>query len=110
MGLYHDSDVGDIYLGVFVDFLEISFIIIPILMPIVAHFHIDPLWFAILVAMNLQASFLTPPFGFALFYLKGAAGNKVSTGEIYRGVLPFIGLQIVALGILMAFPGIIALF
>ncbi len=97
-------------LGFFVDFLEISFIIIPILMPIVAHFHIDPLWFAILVAMNLQASFLTPPFGFALFYLKGAAGNKVSTGEIYRGVLPFIGLQIVALGILMAFPGIIALF
>ncbi len=97
-------------LGFFVDFLEISFIIIPILMPIVAHFHIDPLWFAILVAMNLQASFLTPPFGFALFYLKGAAGDKVSTGEIYRGVLPFIGLQILALTIVMAFPSLIGLF
>ncbi len=97
-------------LGFFVDFLEITFIIIPILVPILAHFHIDPLWFAILVAMNLQASFLTPPFGFALFYLKGAAGDKVSTGEIYRGVLPFIGLQLLALGILMMFPGIVKLF
>ena len=97
-------------LGFFVDFLEISFIIIPILVPILAHFHIDPLWFAILVAMNLQASFLTPPFGFALFYLKGAAGDQVSTGDIYRGVLPFIGLQLLALGILMAFPGIVGVF
>ncbi len=97
-------------LGFFVDFLEITFIIIPILVPILAHFQIDPLWFAILIAMNLQASFLTPPFGFALFYLKGAAGDKVSTGDIYRGVLPFIGLQLLALGILMAFPGIVKLF
>ncbi len=97
-------------LGFFVDFLEITFIIIPILVPILAHFHIDPLWFAILVAMNLQASFLTPPFGFALFYLKGAAGDKVSTGDIYKGVLPFIGLQLLALGILMLFPELITLF
>ena len=97
-------------LGFFVDFLEITFIIIPILVPILAHFHIDPLWFAILVAMNLQASFLTPPFGFALFYLKGAAGDRVSTGDIYRGVLPFIGLQLLALGILMAFPEIVEVF
>ncbi len=97
-------------LGFFVDFLEITFIIIPILVPILTHFHIDPLWFAILVAMNLQASFLTPPFGFALFYLKGAAGDKVSTGDIYKGVLPFIALQLLALGILMMFPEIVRLF
>jgi tripartite ATP-independent transporter DctM subunit len=97
-------------LGFFVDFLEITFIIIPILVPILAHFHIDPLWFAILVALNLQASFLTPPFGFALFYLKGAAGDKISTTDIYKGVLPFIGLQLLALLIVVLFPGIIHLF
>jgi tripartite ATP-independent transporter DctM subunit len=97
-------------LGFFVDFLEITFIIIPILVPILAHFHIDPLWFAILVAMNLQASFLTPPFGFALFYLKGAAGDKVSTKDIYKGVLPFIGLQLLALLIMILFPEIVRLF
>ena len=97
-------------LGFFVDFLEITFIIIPILVPILAIFQIDPVWFAILVAINLQASFLTPPFGFALFYLKGAAGNQVSTGDIYKGVLPFIGLQLLALGILMLFPQIVTFF
>jgi tripartite ATP-independent transporter DctM subunit len=94
-------------LGFFVDFIEISFIVVPILVPIAASFGIDPIWFAILIAMNLQASFLTPPFGFALFYLKGAAGDKVTTGQIYRGVLPFIALQLVALGIVMAWPQII---
>jgi len=97
-------------LGFFVDFLEITFIIIPILVPILALFQIDPIWFAILVAINLQASFLTPPFGFALFYLKGAAGDQVSTGDIYRGVLPFIGLQLLALAILMLFPKIVHIF
>jgi len=97
-------------LGFFVDFLEITFIIIPILVPILAIFQIDPVWFAILVAINLQASFLTPPFGFALFYLKGAAGDQVSTGDIYKGVLPFIGLQLLALGILMLFPQIVTFF
>jgi tripartite ATP-independent transporter DctM subunit len=97
-------------LGFFVDFLEITFIIIPILVPILAHFHIDPLWFAILVALNLQASFLTPPFGFALFYLKGAAGDKITTTEIYKGVLPFIGLQLLALLIVVLFPALIHLF
>ncbi len=96
-------------LGFFVDFIEISFIVVPILVPIAASFGIDPIWFAILIAMNLQASFLTPPFGFALFYLKGAAGDKVSTGQIYKGVLPFIALQIVALAILMLWPQIIYL-
>jgi tripartite ATP-independent transporter DctM subunit len=97
-------------LGFFVDFLEICFIVIPILTPIVTAFGIDPLWFAILVAMNLQASFLTPPFGFALFYLKGASNNLVTTADIYRGVIPFIMLQILALIIIINFPEIVRLF
>jgi len=97
-------------LGFFIDFIEIAFVVVPILVPIVASFGIDPVWFAILIAMNLQASFLTPPFGFALFYLKGAAGNKVSTGAIYKGVIPFIGLQILALLIIVMYPELIYLF
>jgi len=97
-------------LGFVVDFLEITFIIIPILLPIIHHFGIDPLWFAILVAINLQASFLTPPFGFALFYLKGAAADQVSTKDIYKGVLPFIALQLLALLVVLMFPGIVGLF
>ncbi len=97
-------------LGFFIDFIEIAFVVVPILVPIVASFGIDPIWFAILIAMNLQASFLTPPFGFALFYLKGAAGDKVSTGSIYKGVIPFILLQVLALGIIVLFPEMIYLF
>lgn len=97
-------------LGFFIDFLEICFIVIPILLPITEAFDIDPIWFAILVAMNLQASFLTPPFGFALFYLKGAAGKLISTKDIYKGVLPFIALQVLALLILVMFPEIVHLF
>jgi len=97
-------------LGFFIDFIEIAFVVVPILVPIVASFGIDPVWFAILIAMNLQASFLTPPFGFALFYLKGAAGNKVSTGAIYKGVVPFIILQVLALGIIILCPELIYLF
>jgi tripartite ATP-independent transporter DctM subunit len=97
-------------LGFFVDFLEISFIVVPILLPIVEIFDINPIWFAVLIAMNLQASFLTPPFGFALFYLKGAAGKLVSTADIYKGVLPFIALQILALLIVVLFPSIVTIF
>ena len=91
-------------LGFFVDFLEITFIVIPILVPILAVFQIDPVWFAILIAMNLQTSFLTPPFGFSLFYLKGVAPPSVSTMQIYRGVIPFILIQIFVLGILAFYP------
>ena len=97
-------------LGFFIDFIEIAFVVVPILVPIVASFGIDPVWFAILIAMNLQASFLTPPFGFALFFLKGAAGDKVSTGAIYKGVIPFIGLQLLALVIILLYPELIYLF
>jgi len=97
-------------LGFFIDFIEIAFVVVPILVPTVASLGIDPIWFAILIAMNLQASFLTPPFGFALFYLKGAAGDKVKTGDIYKGVVPFIGLQLLALLIIVLFPDLIYLF
>jgi tripartite ATP-independent transporter DctM subunit len=97
-------------LGFFIDFIEIAFVVVPILVPIVHSFGIDPIWFAILIAMNLQASFLTPPFGFALFYLKGASGDMVTTGQIYRGVIPFIGLQLLALIIIVMFPNLIYIF
>ncbi len=98
------------FLGFFIDFIEIAFVVVPILVPIAYAFGIDPIWFAVLIALNLQASFLTPPFGFALFYLKGAAGNLVTTGQIYKGVLPFIGLQLLALLIIVLFPDLIYLF
>jgi len=91
-------------LGFFLDFLEICFIIVPIIMPIMTPLGFDPLWLAIVIAVNLQTSFLTPPFGFSLFYLKGVAPKEVSTGDIYRGVLPFVCIQITMIFILWAFP------
>ena len=91
-------------LGFFIDFVEISYIIIPILVPIADALGINPVWFAILIAMNLQTSFLTPPFGFSLFYLKGVAPSSVSTMQIYRGVIPFIIIQVIVLLILAFFP------
>ena len=91
-------------LGFFIDFVEISYIIVPILAPIAANLGINPVWYAILVAMNLQTSFLTPPFGFSLFYLKGVAPPEVRTMDIYYGVVPFIILQAIVLGILVIYP------
>lgn len=91
-------------LGFFIDFVEISYIIVPILVPISETLGINPVWFAILIAMNLQTSFLTPPFGFSLFYLKGVAPASVSTMQIYKGVLPFIVIQIIVLAILAIYP------
>jgi tripartite ATP-independent transporter DctM subunit len=91
-------------LGFFIDFVEISYIVVPILAPIAAGLDINPIWYAILVAMNLQTSFLTPPFGFSLFYLKGVAPPSVRTTDIYSGVIPFILLQILVLAILVVFP------
>ena len=96
-------------LGFFIDFVEIAYIVVPILYPIADHLGIDPLWYAILVAMNLQTSFLTPPFGFSLFYLKGVAPPEVRTMDIYRGVVPFIILQVLVLGILILFPHLFGL-
>lgn len=94
-------------LGFFLDFLEICFIVVPILAPIAAHFGIDLLWFAVLIAVNLQTSFLTPPFGFSLFYLKAVAPPEVTIGNIYRGILPFVGAQIIAIVLLLLFPAIV---
>jgi TRAP-type mannitol/chloroaromatic compound transport system permease large subunit len=91
-------------LGFFIDFVEISYIVVPILVPIAASLGINPVWYAILVAMNLQTSFLTPPFGFSLFYLKGVAPANVRTTDIYYGVVPFIVLQMLVLAILVIFP------
>ncbi|HLQ86636.1 MAG TPA: TRAP transporter large permease subunit [Salinisphaeraceae bacterium] len=94
-------------LGFFIDFIEITFIVIPVIVPIAAAFNIDPLWFAVLIAVNLQSSFLTPPFGFALFYLKGVAPPAVRTIDIYRGIIPFIAVQLFALVLLWFFPELV---
>ena len=91
-------------LGFFIDFIEISYIVVPILIPISAIIGIDPIWFAILIAMNLQTSFLTPPFGFSLFYLKGVCPPSVKTMDLYKGVIPFITIQILVLISIVIFP------
>ncbi len=100
------SMVAIMILGFFIDFIEISYIIVPILVPIAEAIGINPVWFAILIAMNLQTSFLTPPFGFSLFYLKGVAPPGVKTTHIYRGVLPFIVIQAAILLFLIVSPQI----
>jgi len=92
------------FLGFFIDFIEISYIVVPILLPVAETVGIDPTWFALLIAMNLQTSFLTPPFGFSLFYLKGVCPPEVRTLDIYKGVLPFILLQVMVLISIMLFP------
>lgn len=96
--------VSILVLGFFIDFVEITFIIIPIIYPIAEALDIDMIWFGILIAMNLQTSFLTPPFGFALFYLKGVAPKVIKTIHIYKGVIPFILIQIGVLLSLILFP------
>ena len=119
---FFSHDIGDVWvfiaiamislfiLGFFIDFIEISFIIVPILVPIMDAFGIDPIWFGVLIAMNLQASFLTPPFGLSLFFLKGAAKNTVSTMDIYKGIIPFIVLQFIALALVILFPNLVFAF
>ncbi|MCP8689807.1 TRAP transporter large permease [Marinobacterium sedimentorum] len=109
MGFLLLSMLAILVLGFFIDFVEISFIIVPILAPVADALGIAPIWFAILIAMNLQASFLTPPFGFALFYLKGVAPDSIRTTHIYKGVVPFILLQLVVLVTILAFPGLYGL-
>ena len=91
-------------LGFFIDFFEICYIVVPIIKPISEVIGLDPLWFAILIAMNLQTSFLTPPFGFSLFYLKGCCPPEIRTTDIYRGVVPFITLQVIVLLTLALYP------
>ncbi len=93
-------------LGFFLDFVEISVIALPLLIPGLITMGHDPIWLTVLIAINLQTSFLTPPFGFSLFYLRGVAPEEISTGQIYIGVAPFIGLQIVAVALIWYFPKI----
>ena len=98
------SMIAIMFLGFFIDFIEISYIIVPILVPIAEAIGINPVWYAIMIAMNLQTSFLTPPFGFSLFYLKGVSPPDVKTTHIYRGVVPFIVIQVFILFLFIVFP------
>jgi len=91
-------------LGFFIDFFEIVFIFIPVLMPVALFFEVDLLWYGILFALVIQTSFLTPPFGFALFYLRGVAPPSVSTRYIYQGAAPFILVQAMVVGAVFFFP------
>lgn len=90
--------------GFFIDFIEITFIVVPIIAPIFHSFHIDLLWLGILIAMNLQTSFLTPPFGFSIFYLKGVAPKEVTTTQLYKGVIPYVIIQLIALLLVISIP------
>ncbi len=94
-------------LGFFIDFFEIAFIILPLLVPAAELLGIDLVWFGVMVGMNLQTSFLTPPFGFALFYLRGVAPPEVTTVQIYRGAVPFIAIQLIGLLLILQFPQIV---
>ena len=94
-------------LGFVLDFIEITFVVVPIVGPILLTMGLDPVWLGIMIAINLQTSFLTPPFGFALFYLRGVAPKEIKTQEIYKGVMPFIVIQLVTLAMLAAWPGLI---
>ena len=93
-------------LGFVLDFIEITFVVVPIVAPILMALGFDPVWLGVMIALNLQTSFLTPPFGFALFYLRGVAPPSVKTSMIYRGIIPFVGLQILALALVGLFPQI----
>ena len=96
-------------LGFVLDFLEIIYIVIPIVGPVIYGGTFDPKWVTIMIAVNLQTSFLTPPFGFALFYLRGVAPASVTTGHIYRGIIPFVLIQVGALALLWMFPAIVTI-
>ncbi|HHJ11603.1 MAG TPA: TRAP transporter large permease subunit [Chromatiales bacterium] len=93
-------------LGFVLDFIEITFVVIPIVGPILLQMGLHPVWLGVMFAINLQTSFLTPPFGFALFYLRGVAPREVATRDIYRGVMPYIAIQLVALGLLALWPAL----
>ena len=93
-------------MGFFLDFIEIIFVVVPIVGPILLGMGLDPVWFGVMIAINLQTSFLTPPFGFALFYLRGVAPASVTTMDIYRGIIPFVVIQIIGLGIVAYWPGL----
>jgi TRAP-type mannitol/chloroaromatic compound transport system permease large subunit len=110
VGLLLATNLAVFVLGFFIDFFEIAFILLPLLVPAAHALGIqgdEMVWFGVMIAMNLQTSFLTPPFGFSLFYLRGVAPKDLPTTTIYRGVIPFIVLQLIALGAVIAFPGLV---
>lgn len=94
-------------MGMFIDWAAILLVTVPIFMPIAMELDFDPLWFSILLCVNLQTSFLTPPFGYALFYFKGVAPEGYTMGHIYRGIMPFVLLQLIGLVILAIFPSLV---
>ena len=94
-------------LGFILDFIEITFVVVPIVAPILLAMGFDPIWLGVMIAVNLQTSFLTPPFGFALFYLRGVADESVATSAIYRGVIPFVIIQLGLLALLWMQPDIV---
>jgi TRAP-type mannitol/chloroaromatic compound transport system permease large subunit len=91
-------------LGFFLEFIEITFVVVPVVGPVLLQLGLDPIWLGVMIAVNLQTSFLTPPFGFALFYLRGVAPAEVTTLQIYRGVVPFVTMQLLMLVVLALFP------
>jgi len=95
------------FLGFILDFIEITFVVVPIVGPVLLSMGLDPVWLGVMIALNLQTSFLTPPFGFSLFYLRGVTPASVPTSAIYRGVLPFIAIQILMLIIAACWPGLV---
>lgn len=107
IGLLVVANLAIFLLGFFIDFFEIAFIIIPLVAPAAQILGIDMVWFGVMIGMNLQTSFLTPPFGFALFYLRGVAPEEVKTSQIYRGALPFIGIQLLGLLLIILFPELV---
>ncbi len=107
IGLLVAANLAIFILGFFIDFFEIVFIILPLIIPAARHLGIDLVWFGVMIGMNLQTSFLTPPFGFALFYLRGVAPESITTGQIYRGVIPFIVIQLIGLVLICVYPGLV---
>ncbi|MCA1803883.1 MAG: TRAP transporter large permease subunit [Xanthomonadaceae bacterium] len=93
-------------LGFVLDFIEITFVVVPIVAPVLLAMGLDPVWLGVMIAINLQTSFLTPPFGFALFYLRGVAPPEIATADIYRGVMPFVAIQLLMLGLLALWPAL----
>jgi tripartite ATP-independent transporter DctM subunit len=93
-------------LGFILDFIEITYVVVPIVGPVLLAMGINPVWLGVMIAINLQTSFLTPPFGFSLFYLRGVAPPEIATSAIYRGVIPFIAIQLLMLGLLTLWPGL----
>jgi tripartite ATP-independent transporter DctM subunit len=107
VGLLLVTNLVVFVLGFFLDFFEIAFIIIPLVAPVAQRLGLDLVWFGVMIGMNLQTSFLTPPFGFALFYLRGVAPPEVKTTDLYRAVIPFIFIQLIALAAMIIFPGLV---